>query len=115
MNHRKLLILVSLIGVVASWLLPQLIVAIHETHAFSTVREFELYNMIDVQQVEAYRNEYNSPDYSIFGRVRDVGGLRFYFPVLSTILSSLFIAVAILAWRSAPTDDTSPRDDQGAN
>ena len=107
MAHRKLIIVLSLIGVVASWSLPHLIRAIHEVHAFSTVREFEIYNMIDVQQVEAYRSEYDSPDYSIFGRVRDVGGLRFYFPVLSTILSGLFAAIAILAWRSAPTGGSS--------
>ncbi|MEO9932410.1 hypothetical protein [Rhodopirellula bahusiensis] len=100
--HRKSIIVLSLFGIAASWVLPLLIRAVYDAHAFSTVREFEIYNMIDVDAVEAYRTAYDDPDYSIFGRVRVIGALHIYIPILSSFLTCLFALIGILAWRSSP-------------
>ena len=107
MAHRKSIVVLSLLGIAASWVLPLLIRAVYDIHAFSTVREFETYNMIDVDAVEAYRTEYDNPDYSIFGRVRVVGALHIYIPILSSILTCLFASIGILAWRSPPSQPAS--------
>ncbi len=107
LTYRRSIVVLALCGMAAAWLLPLLMLAMHEAHAFSTVREFEIHNMIDVEQVEAYRNAYASADYSIYERVREVGGLRFYFPVLSAILSAIFFAIAVLAWYSIPAGASS--------
>ncbi len=56
--------------------------------------------MINVAAVEAYREEYDSPDYSIYGRVREVGGLHVYMPILSAVLTLVFGLICLLAWRS---------------
>ena len=104
LQYRTSIIILSSVRAATSWFLPLLIRAVYETHAFSTVREFEIYHMIDVDAVEAYRTEYDDPGYSIFGRVRVIGALHVYMPILSCILSCLFRLIGVLAWRSTPSD-----------
>lgn len=85
---------------VLSWLLPTIVRAIHEAHGMATAHEFQAYQLIDQDRLEAIKTEYSRPDYSVEQRVRAVGGLHIYLPILTWILVTLFGVIGILVWMS---------------
>ena len=85
---------------VLSWLLPTIVRAIHDAHGMATVHEFQAYQLIDQERLEAIKTEYSRPDYSVEQRVRAVGGLHIYLPILTWILATLFGVIGILVWMS---------------
>jgi hypothetical protein len=67
--------------------------------------------------VKAIKTEYSRPDYSVEQRVRAVGGLHIYLPILTWILATLFGVIGILVWMSDPSSvgnraASGDRDDQ---
>lgn len=98
MKYRYPALLLCALGIVLSWLLPTMVRAIHDAHGMSTAHEFHAYQLIDRERLEAVRTEYNMPDYSVEQRVRAVGGIHFYLPIVSVILATLFGVIGILVW-----------------
>ena len=88
---------------VLSWLLPTIVRAIHDAHGMATAHEFQAYQLIDQERLEAIKTEYSRPDYSVEQRVRAVGGLHIYLPILTWILATLFGVIGILVWMSDPS------------
>ena len=77
----------------------------------STAHEFHTLRLIDRERLEEVRVELDDSNYSIEQRIRAVGGLRTHIPTLSILLALPFIAIAVLAWLSRPTDcKTEPND-----
>jgi len=66
----------------------------------ATAHEFPAYQLIDQERLEAIKTEYSRPDYSVEQRVRAVGGLHIYLPILTWILATLFGVIGILVWMS---------------
>ena len=102
MKYRTPALLICVLGVVLSWLLPTIVRAIHDAHGMSTAHEFHAYRLIDQERLEAVKAEYDMPDYSVEQRVRAVGGIHIYLPIVTVILATLFGAVGILVWMSDP-------------
>lgn len=99
------MIALFLVGIAASWYLPMLVLAVHETHAYSTYVEFRARGMIDRQAVEEWRKRPGEEDYSIDKRMQQIGGLHSHLPLLSWILTGVFflnILCVFLAGRTLP-------------
>ncbi|MCC9656747.1 hypothetical protein, partial [Rhodopirellula halodulae] len=74
------------------------------------------YRLIDQERLEAVRTEHHIPDYSVEQRVRAVGGVHIYLPIVTVILATIFGVVGILVWMSTPETNssiTSARHDKG--
>ncbi len=69
----------------------------------ATAHEFQAYQLIDKQRLEAIKTEYSMPDYSVEQRVRAVGGLHIYLPIVTWILATLFGVIGILVWMIDPS------------
>ena len=110
MKYRTPVILLCLLGVVLSWLLPTIVRAIHDAHGMATAHEFHSYQLIDRDRLEAVKTEYDMPDYSVEQRVRAVGGIHIYLPIVTVILATLFGAVGILVWMSDPPSAVAQSD-----
>ena len=114
MNHRKLAIAIAALGVAASWFLPLVIRGIHDTHAVSVAAEFRIYKLLDPQRIEEMQERYPAQGYSVEQRVRSVGGLDLYMPVLSCVLSGMFAILGVLVYNSPPrsscVDASTPHD-----
>ena len=99
------MIALFLVGIAASWLIPMLVLHLHDTHAFSVYREFAQRGMIDRQAVVEWRKRPGEEDYSIDKRMQQIGGMHFYLPLLSKILTGVFllnILCVFLAGRTLP-------------
>jgi len=110
MKYRTLALLLCVLGVILSWLLPTIVRAIHDAHGMSTAHEFHAYQLIDRDRLEAVKIEYDMPDYSVEQRVRAVGGIHIYLPIVTVILATLFGAVGILVWVSDPVSVVAEPD-----
>lgn len=102
MKYRTPALLLCLLGVLLSWLLPTLVRAIHEAHAMATAHEFQTYRLINQERLQEIKTEYDMPNYSVEQRVRAVGGLHIYLPIISLSLAAVFIATGIFVWMSGP-------------
>ena len=103
LKYRIPALLLCILGIVLSWLLPTLVRAIHDAHGMATAHEFQAYQLIDKQRLEAIKTEYSMPDYSVEQRVRAVGGLHIYLPIVTWILATLFGVIGILVWMTDPS------------
>ncbi|MEO8499173.1 MAG: hypothetical protein ABI614_29260 [Planctomycetota bacterium] len=103
-TYRRPIIAVALLGIAASWFLPHVILAIHEAHGMSTAHELHTLRLIDRHRLDEVRTELKNPDYSVEQRIRAVGGLHTYIPILSILLALPFIVITVMAWLSRPTD-----------
>lgn len=114
MKHRKLAIAIATVGVAASWFLPFVIRGIHDTHALSVAAEFRIYHLLDPHRVKEMQERYPAEGYSVEQRVRSVGGLDLYMPVLSCVLSGMFAILGVLVYKSdssvARVDASAPHD-----
>jgi hypothetical protein len=61
------------------------------------------YQLIDQERLEAIKTEYSKPDYYVEQRVRAVGGLHIYLPIITWILATLFGVIGILVWMTDPS------------
>ncbi|MEM6473851.1 MAG: hypothetical protein AAF802_30125 [Planctomycetota bacterium] len=116
MKHREPALLLCVLGVFLSWFLPTIVRAIHEAHGMATAHEFHSYRLIDQERLEAVRTEYHIPNYSVEQRIRAVGGVHIYLPIVTGILATIFGALGILVWMSPPDSNsgvTSTRYDRG--
>ncbi|MFN9445638.1 MAG: hypothetical protein ACK57Y_06335, partial [Pirellulaceae bacterium] len=59
MKYRIPALLLCILGIVLSWLLPTLVRAIHDAHGMATAHEFQAYQLIDKQRLEAIKTEYS--------------------------------------------------------
>lgn len=85
------------IGIALTWFLTSVILQIHAVHGFSTVKEFESLELIDLAKLEELNKEPRYMDYSIYKRVRDVGATNHHFDIFRIVLSFVFVVIAILA------------------
>ncbi len=85
-----------------------------DTHALSVAAEFRIYHLLDPQRVKEMQERYPAEGYSVEQRVRSVGGLDLYMPVLSCVLSGMFAILGVLAYNSdssvARVDASAPHD-----
>ncbi len=102
MKHRKPILLLCVLGIFLSWLLPTVVRAIHDAHRMATAHEFHSYRLIDQNRLEAVKTELHIPHYSVEQRVRAVGGVHIYLPIVTVVLATLFGAIGILVWKSGP-------------
>ena len=91
------IISICAIGIALTWFLTSVILQIHAVHGFSTVKEFESLELIDLAKLEELKKEPRYKDYSIYNRVRDVGAINHHFDIFRFVLSFVFIVIAILA------------------
>lgn len=103
MKYRTPALMLCVLGIVLSWLLPTLVRAIHDAHGMATAREFQAYQLIDQERLETIKTEYSMPDYSVEQRIRAVGGIHIYLPIVTWILATLFGVIGILVWMTDPT------------
>ncbi|MFO0922642.1 MAG: hypothetical protein U0905_09175 [Pirellulales bacterium] len=85
------------IGIALTWFLTSVILQIHAVHGFSTVKEFESLELIDVAKLEELKKEPQYKDYSIYKRVRDIGATNHYFDIFRIVLSFVFVVIAMMA------------------
>ena len=117
MKYRIPALLLCILGIVLSWLLPTIVGAIHDAHGMATAHEFQAYRLIDQDRLEAIKTEYSMPDYSVEQRVRAVGGIHIYLPIVTWILATLFGLICILVWMADPSSvgtraGSGKRDDE---
>lgn len=103
MKYRTPALMLCVLGIVLSWLLPTLVRAIHDAHGMATAHEFQAYQLIDQERLETIKTEYSMPDYSVEQRIRAVGGIHIYLPIVTWILATLFGVIGILVWMTDPT------------
>ena len=87
---RYILLGLNIIGIVVAWFIPRVIWLIHYTDAYSIYHEFEDREFINTEKVEAWREKPGEENYSIDKRMQDVGNLRAYLPMMSSIMIVLF-------------------------
>ncbi len=80
-----------------AWFLTSVILQIHAVHGFSTAKEFESLELIDLAKLKELKKEPRDKDYSIYKRVRDVGAINHHFGIFRFVLSFVFVIIAILA------------------
>jgi hypothetical protein len=102
MKYRTPALLLCIPGIVLSWLLPTIVRGIHDAHGMATAHEFQAYRLIDQERLATIKTEYSMPDYSVEQRVRAVGGIHIYLPIVTWILATLFGVIGILVWMSNP-------------
>jgi uncharacterized membrane protein YbaN (DUF454 family) len=102
LKYRIPALLLCILGIVLSWLLPTIVRAIHDAHSMATAHEFQAYRLIDQERLEAIKTEYSMPEYSVEERVRAVGGIHIYLPIVTWILATLFGVIGILVWMADP-------------
>ena len=101
-NTIYVLVVLNLIGILLSWLLPSVILAVHNAHAYSTYIEFTSRDLIDISAVEEWRKRPGEKDYQIQRCMQEIGGLRYHLPKMSWILTALFATnVAVAVWAGA--------------
>ena len=108
-------ILVCCVGIVAAWILPFLILAIHDVHGHSTMREFEINQLIDENKLAELLERPGYENYSIEQRIRDIGATKVYLAVQSVAITALFLFVAGLVLASVPNPErlaATNRDNQ---
>ena len=89
-RSRYWLIALNLVGVAMSWLLPSALLDLHDTVAYSTLYEFSSRGIIDTAALEEWKRRPGEEDYSPYQRMKDIGGLHVYFPVMSSALTVVF-------------------------
>jgi hypothetical protein len=104
MKYRTSILLLCVVGVLLSWLLPTIVRAIHEAHGMATAHEFHSYHLIDQDRLEVVRHDFQMPNYSVEQRVRAVGGLHIYLPIVSVVLGLIFAIIGVLTWLSSSSD-----------
>ena len=119
MKHRKPALLLCALGIFLSWFLPTIVRAIHDAHGMATAHEFHTYQLIDQERLETVKAEFGMPNYSVEQRVRAVGGVHFYLPIVSVILGAVFLAIGALVWMADPayavaqTNSAPEADEEG--
>jgi len=106
---KWVLISLSLMAIVVSWAVPSVVLAIHDTHAYSMLVEFQFRDMIDEAAVEEWRKRPGEEDYSVLKRMQQIGGLRSHLPAMSCILTAIF-AVNIICIAVVPRVKAGPED-----
>jgi hypothetical protein len=91
------IISICVIGIALTWFLTSVILQIHAVHGFSTVKEFESLDLIDLAKLEELKKEPRHADYSIYERVKEVGATNHYFNIFRFVLSFVFVVIAIMA------------------
>ncbi len=107
---RYWLIALNLAGVAMSWVLPSVLLALHDTVAYSTLVEFHSRGIIDKQALEEWKERPGEEDYSPYERMKDIGGLHVYFPVMSSVLTVVFsgnIACVLLLRQDRKPSETT--------
>jgi hypothetical protein len=100
------MILFFLLGILASWLIPSLVLALHDTHTISTYAEFRRAGMINQEAVEEWRKRPGQEDYSVTKRMQQIGGMHRHLPLLSWILTGIFVVniLCVVMVGSAPVE-----------
>lgn len=116
MRYRTTAVFIATLGVMASWLLPGVILAIHDASGISVAAELRIYHLLDPVRVEEMQARFSEDGYSVEQRVRSVGALDVYLPLMSCILSGLFAALGYLSYRSVPvSSDADALDDEAGD
>jgi hypothetical protein len=83
-------------GIALAWIMPQIILAIHDACGMSTAHEFEVHGLIDHHRLEALRAQQGFENYSIEHSIRANGAIGLYFKYQSWLISSLFGLIALV-------------------
>ena len=104
LKYRSPILALSVLGAALSWILPNIVLAIHAAHGIATVHELESYRLFDNARLEELRVEIGDPDYTVGARIRSVGATHIYLPIVSYIMIGLFCCIGLLAWQSPAPD-----------
>lgn len=87
----------AIIGIALTWILSLSISAIHAAHAFSTFREFESLELIDQAKLSTLKETPGYENYSVYGRMYNIGSLDHHGFRFSLFISFCFVLIAILS------------------
>lgn len=93
---KTLIVVLCASGVALAWILPQIILAIHDACGMSTTHEFEVYGLIDERKLDELRSQEGYENYSIEQRVRSSGATGLYLNYQSVVLTAVFALIALI-------------------
>ena len=109
LKARCILIGLSVLGIGLSWFLPAVVLAVHDAHARSMCRVLEQIGLIDADGLAAWRARPGEADFRIENTLQQIGSLRSNLPIMSLILTLVFVLIASVAvfTRSPETDGSA--------
>ncbi len=85
-------------GIALTWILPQIVRAIHDVCGMSTTHELEVHGLIDKAKLEELRSQKGYENFSIEQSLRSSGATGLYLNYQSGIVTAVFGLIAVIVF-----------------